>query len=211
MCLPTQPYKIEREWIHAGLLCAVTQPRQAMNRCGYVRVPPTHPWHGKDYNDVDVSVHGGLTFGSLEPCVEHEDGQGWWFGFDCGHFNDLHYDPNVDVNDPSLDSASREVIQFYQEHPIALDCHYWTEAEVAAECERLAEQLAEVAVQTRPKIDLVAELARAKTRLEICMGRMRACQQKYPNQHQVSCQELPRWIREMEILLNDLRFNNGKD
>jgi hypothetical protein len=66
-------------------------------------------------------------------------------------------------------------------------------------------------VTTRPKIDLVAELARAKVRLEICMGRMQACQQKYPNQHQVSCQELPTWIREMEILLNDLRYRDGKD
>ena len=27
-------------------------------RCGYVRIPPPHPWHGKDYQAVDVDVYG---------------------------------------------------------------------------------------------------------------------------------------------------------
>jgi hypothetical protein len=75
--------------------------------------------------------------------VEHADGQGWWFGFDCGHYDDYHYDPNVDLDDPSLEPRTRELIKIYQDHPITgMDCHYWTEAEVAAEVERLAEQLA---------------------------------------------------------------------
>lgn len=30
--------------------------------CGYVGVSPSHPLHGKDYDAVDVDVHGGLTF-----------------------------------------------------------------------------------------------------------------------------------------------------
>jgi hypothetical protein len=40
------------------------------------RVPPTHPSHGKHYDDLGVTVHGGLTFGEIEPCSDHEDGQG---------------------------------------------------------------------------------------------------------------------------------------
>lgn len=30
--------------------------------CGYIAVPPAHPWFGKSYDDIDVDVHGGLTF-----------------------------------------------------------------------------------------------------------------------------------------------------
>lgn len=65
--------------------------------CGYVGVGPDHPWHGKKYNEVDVDVHGGLTYAN--PCEESDDeadgichvpapGRSddvWWLGFDCAH------------------------------------------------------------------------------------------------------------------------------
>lgn len=68
--------------------------------CGYVAVTEDHPFYGKDYDDVDVEVHGGLTFASK--CQEHvtEDhgvchvpapGRSdnvWWLGFDCAHLGD---------------------------------------------------------------------------------------------------------------------------
>lgn len=150
MCLPVKPYKIEREWKHAGLSCAVVVTREAQNRCGYVRVPPKHPCHGKNYDNVDVSVHGGLTFSELEPCQEHADGQGWWFGFDCAHFQDARYDPSASPDDLSLSTETRELLKIHlelnQKYPLSagLFSHYWTEAEVVAETEQLAEQLAEV-------------------------------------------------------------------
>jgi hypothetical protein len=37
MCLPVNPYKIEREWKAFGLSCAVVLAREASHRCGYVR------------------------------------------------------------------------------------------------------------------------------------------------------------------------------
>ena len=61
---------------------------------GYVVVPDGHPMHGADYDDVDVSVHGGLTFASSVgavsgwPEVLSEDGGGWIFGFDTAHPGD---------------------------------------------------------------------------------------------------------------------------
>ncbi len=74
--------------------------------CGYVGVPPEHPWHGKHYNgdhDIDrddapadhVHVHGGLTYsdqcaGSI--CHVARPGEPehvWWFGFDCAHSGDV--------------------------------------------------------------------------------------------------------------------------
>ncbi len=58
--------------------------------CGYIGVPQGHPWYGKDYDDVECEVHGGLTYGSESddeyPCPLPV--KVWWFGFDCGHLYD---------------------------------------------------------------------------------------------------------------------------
>jgi hypothetical protein len=121
-----------------------------MHRCGYVRVPPTHPTHGKGYDDIEVGVHGGLTFAQMEPCTEHEDGQGWWFGFDCAHCDDAMYDPSPDLAALSekgraewivVDRIHRQTYtEVYGTAFVERD-HYWTQAEVERECEQLAEQL----------------------------------------------------------------------
>ena len=55
--------------------------------CGYVGVPKGHKLFGKNYDDVGVKVHGGLTFGSKEL----GDGKHWFFGFDCAHSGDICY------------------------------------------------------------------------------------------------------------------------
>jgi len=158
MCLPVKPFKIEREWKHAGLDCAVTLNREAGFRCGYVRVPPTHPAHGKHYDLVDVDVHGGLTFADIEPCA-HDDGTGWWFGFDCGHLGDALNPPRITWVNLSED-AQKELSVVEQihidvmkemtfSHPgyksVRERDHYWLQTEVERECESLAEQLAEKA------------------------------------------------------------------
>jgi hypothetical protein len=145
MCLPVKPYKVEREWEHAGLSCAVVLAREAQHRCGYVRVPPSHPLFGKGYDDADVDVHGGLTFAKLEPCTEHPDGQGWWFGFDCAHAGDASTDPNVDLSD--LGEEARSILAIYRSYPQDGEWreHYWLQEEVERETERLAEQLARAA------------------------------------------------------------------
>ena len=140
MCLPIKPFKIEREWEHAGLKCAVVLAREGGHRCGYVRVPPNHPKHGKDYDKdydlLDVSIHGGLTFAEIEPCT-HEDGTGWWFGFDCAHSGDACYDP---------DNLPEHEVRFRAKYPElnrhSFDGHYWKQSEVERETEHLAEQLA---------------------------------------------------------------------
>jgi hypothetical protein len=104
----------------------------------YVRVPPGHPMHSKHYDDVPVEVHGGLTFGRIEPCA-HEDGTGYWFGFDCAHYDDASYDP---LNLPDYQREFRaKHPEFDHLHEME---HYWTQREVEIETERLARQLAEI-------------------------------------------------------------------
>ena len=139
MCLPVRPFKVEREWEHSGLQCAVVLAREASHRCGYVRVPPSHPMFGKDYDAPEVEVHGGLTFAEIEPCIDHSDDQGWWFGFDCAHCGDTLNDPNAKLSEMTTDdgryaaSRGREFSPFRGEH-------YWSREEVESETNRLAEQ-----------------------------------------------------------------------
>jgi hypothetical protein len=54
------------------------------HRCGYVGVYENSPLRNVEYNDLDVNVHGGLTFsGNL-----NADDSQWFFGFDCAHIFD---------------------------------------------------------------------------------------------------------------------------
>lgn len=72
---------------------------------GYVAVPPEHPYYGKDYDNVPVEIHGGLTFDSdaasinlsttgdwdnLEFLGEETSlpNDFWVFGFDTLHYGD---------------------------------------------------------------------------------------------------------------------------
>lgn len=85
------------EFTHEGFACLI-QRGPLMAWCGYVGLPPEHPFYGKNYQDIDgdendIPSHGGLTYS--EPChgtVCHKTETAdrlWWLGFDCGHAGDL--------------------------------------------------------------------------------------------------------------------------
>jgi hypothetical protein len=93
-----EPDKVQWQDSETGMACLIVRNQLGV-LCGYVGVPGEHPWHGKDYNEVDVAVHGGLTFagpcshGPEEHAICHVPGEGepddvWWLGFDCGHLYD---------------------------------------------------------------------------------------------------------------------------
>lgn len=71
--------RVLRNWMAHGLPCWVTSGPVSL--LGYVGVPVSHPDHGKEYDAVEVDVHGGLTF------AEKLD-DGTVFGFDVGHYGD---------------------------------------------------------------------------------------------------------------------------
>lgn len=50
--------------------------------CGYVKLPKEHPRYEKDYDGINVDVHGGLTYSELE-------NDKWVIGFDCAHSGDI--------------------------------------------------------------------------------------------------------------------------
>jgi hypothetical protein len=113
--------------------------------CGYVGVPPGHPWHGKGYHDVEPEprVHGGLTF--ADSCMEDmPEGTGvchipepgrpadvWWLGFDCGHAMDLS---------PAIEAIGRRM--GYAPDRFGAARSYKPVAYVRAEVRDLAKQVA---------------------------------------------------------------------
>jgi len=63
---------------------------------GYVVLPKGHKYHGKDYDEIDVDVHYGLTFSrpatDLEwPEITEAMKDCWIIGFDTAHTGDTQY------------------------------------------------------------------------------------------------------------------------
>lgn len=100
------PWQIEGdriEWRHKGVPCLMVRNLSGV-WCGYAAITKDHPAFGKGYDDVNVNVHGGLSYASK--CIGHichipklgEDGDVWWLGFDCAHFRDLQpgYEAQMD-------------------------------------------------------------------------------------------------------------------
>lgn len=88
-----EPDKVQ--WNHAGFACLAVRNRMGA-WCGYVGVPNGHPDYEKHYDNVDVHVHGGLTYSNkCQPegpiCHIPEPGfpdDVWWLGFDLLHGGD---------------------------------------------------------------------------------------------------------------------------
>ena len=150
-----EPDKIQ--WIDeaTGLDCLIVRNRLGA-LCGYVGVPPEHPWHGIGYStplsgDADdyehrpdylTDVHGGLTY--ADRCQEdapaesgichvplpgrHPDA--WWFGFDCAHSCDVV--PGIEAREREMGFGPRVRMPYEA---------YRTVAYVKAECAKLAAQL----------------------------------------------------------------------
>ena len=127
--------KIEKQWTSpTGLECLILAQTLGF-RCGYVRLPDGHPLIGHKIGDEEVEaidVHGGVTF--LDD-MDHVGLSGHWIGFDCGHAWDGH--------DESIMSES--IRSLMGQCPTLLSRGTaWDTETVAAEVERLAEQVAMV-------------------------------------------------------------------
>jgi hypothetical protein len=130
---------------HLGYEWNVVHNHRAI-RCGYVRVPAGHPWHGRSYHELDVECHGGLTFGELDlPCEAPGDDDAYWVGFDCGHCWDLP-DPALPVA-PEYAAARAYVermsgLRFFDHGPHSRVCSQeYVEAECLSICEQAAAAL----------------------------------------------------------------------
>lgn len=122
-------------WEHAGLRCAIVPNRHLGMFNGYVRLPEDHPGRHGTYDQIDVDVHGGLTYGP-DP-----DG---WVGFDTGHFGDFWAPDDLMgyLDESSMRYFGAGGIGRYAargEEPLQ---RQWTIPRLRTEVEQLATQLA---------------------------------------------------------------------
>ena len=135
-----EPDKVQWTDKATGLPCLIVRNPRHGNLCGYVGVDATHPCYRVDYSEVDVEVHGGLSYAALRPTGA--DGglhTLWWFGFDCGHWRDIA---------PGLDALLRErhldPLDIPDDGPEWMRRRYRPIGYVRDEVTQLARQLAEL-------------------------------------------------------------------
>jgi hypothetical protein len=139
----TEPDRVQ--WQHAGYACLVVRNDRLGHWCGYVGVDRSHPHYGQSGEDLDVLVHGGLTYADKcrdNICHVPEPGMPadvWWLGFDCAHAGDMSparaaLEREWAKTDPSFRLTLKELRDVYR----TLDY-------VKAETEDLAEQLRNLA------------------------------------------------------------------
>lgn len=140
MCLSIAvetPDKVLSKGEHAGFQW-MTVHNGGGYRCGYVRIPKGHPWHGVNYSDdavEDVLIHGGLTFSEADkPCEAVGEDDAWWHGFDCAHCDDKP-DPEL----PGVSNASMEFWRSFEGTP-GNPAQIRDQEYVEAECRSLCEQ-----------------------------------------------------------------------
>lgn len=138
-----EPDKIQWTDEATGMACLVKRNHHGA-WCGYVGVEPGHPDYGRAYDDVDVEVHGGLTYAdgcqhgdeATSICHVPEPGKPddvWWFGFDCHHAFD--YAPAFEIRMREISTS--DLYELGSRHVV-----YRTLAYAQAETRSLAAQLA---------------------------------------------------------------------
>ena len=78
---------IESSFHYKGFQCCVIF-HQLGHRCGYVKVPYWHSAYEKNWDELDIKCHGGITYTS-HILLGKTHASGWWIGFDCAHFGDI--------------------------------------------------------------------------------------------------------------------------
>lgn len=124
-----EPDMMQWEDEATGLPCLMHRHPGTGSWCGYVGVREGHPHYRKHYDELDLEVHGGLTYSDEcngEICHETpEPDDVWWLGFDCVHLGD--FAPLHDV--------------VYMKIGCREDYQYRDMTYVKSECEKLALQL----------------------------------------------------------------------
>ncbi len=86
-------FKIKKEWTtNEGYTAVIVLVSPTVpHYCGYIKVPKEHPAYDKHYDDIKISVHGGLTYSNYSntyPLTSPK--KEYWIGFDAAHYNDAH-------------------------------------------------------------------------------------------------------------------------
>ncbi len=110
----------EESFEYRGYKCQALRMGRLHHINGYVELPVGHKYHGMNYDNIPVDVHGGLTYSRL-------DGNGSWkIGFDTAHYGDL---------------SLHNLILFRDDSFFAEESTYRTMKYVVEEIKKLVDQL----------------------------------------------------------------------
>lgn len=73
-------------WDDEGIKCLIVRGPGSL--CAYLGIPKEHPCAGKHYDDIDLRVHGGLTFSQAGEVETPWDPALYWIGWDYAHYRD---------------------------------------------------------------------------------------------------------------------------
>lgn len=111
-------------------------------RCGYVFIPQGHPCFEKNYEDINIRCHGGLTYSDHYFNGTYLDD--WIIEFDCNHcmdgidMNTLTQFPNVDL----------EMIKKMPGFETKINNKFMTQDDCINECKSIINQLIKIEEQT---------------------------------------------------------------
>jgi hypothetical protein len=136
---------IEHMWFTKSGYRAVVLMLDTGHRCGYVEIPHPHPCYEKEYSDINVNVHNGLTFSAYSSEMPYAVPEGFWvLGFDCIHSGDaIDLEAYDRYSNMGYLSKTQEDIS-YVFNAIFTNDTVRTLDFVVAECESLATQLKEM-------------------------------------------------------------------
>lgn len=66
--------------------------------CAYIMIPQSNKYFKKDFEEIDIDVHGGLTYSNkyLPFESEKDDNKAWYIGWDYAHYGDyMGYEEKV--------------------------------------------------------------------------------------------------------------------
>lgn len=82
-----------KEIFYKGYKGLIIQHPSVGHLCGYVVIPEGHYLYEKHYDDIDLDVHGGLTYSGTNLALEDD----FCIGFDCAHAGD--WTPLLGIDD----------------------------------------------------------------------------------------------------------------
>lgn len=107
--------------------------------CAYVKLPESHPFYGKKYDDIPIDVHGGVTFArelkrsqDIDYAAQFGFTFGFWIGWDYAHAGDFMPVMRYMLTQPAKKHLKKSVL--WEEH-------HWQPFEVIEEAKNVIDQL----------------------------------------------------------------------
>ena len=130
----------EERFEYKGFPCVVLFQSMGF-RCGYVGLPKDNQYYRKEYDDIPVNCHCGLTYSS-STLFHQEDKNTWWIGFDCGHACDGFDIDKLKEYYAEDDEVMKMINYMHSYHTMMNENYdYRTLDYVKEECKKIVDQL----------------------------------------------------------------------